>query len=120
MSRQELLNAIVMASVFVLVFSTWTICVLLWMVQYARRRKRFQRMLGLSEHQSTEVRALQLWREDYQARKGSAKPRKQTLLNPVARPFDGSRARETGRAEVSKGRGTREFLIARTHPCRQA
>jgi hypothetical protein len=35
MNRQELFNTVVMASVFVLVFSAWTICVLLWLVQYS-------------------------------------------------------------------------------------
>jgi len=68
-----------MASVFVLVFSAWTICVLLWVVQYARRRKRFRQRMGLPEDQSQRSQALQLWRDDYQARRGSDELPKQTL-----------------------------------------
>lgn len=79
MNRQELLNTIIMASVFVLVFSAWTICVLLWVVQYARRRKRFRQRLGLAPDESQQSQALQLWRDDFQARQGTAKGRKLTL-----------------------------------------
>lgn len=79
MSKQEIVNAVAMISVFVLVFSAWTICVLLWVVQYARRRKRFRQRLGLPEDQSQRSQALQLWRDDYQTRHGTVKRPRQTL-----------------------------------------
>jgi tight adherence protein B len=68
-----------MAAVFVLVFSAWTICVLLWVVQYARRRKRFQKRLGLAAAEARRSQTLQLWQEDYRTRRGTVKRRKQTL-----------------------------------------
>lgn len=80
-----MLNTIVMASVFVLVFSAWTICVLLWVVQYARRRKRFRQRLGLPEDQSQRSQALQLWRDDYQTRRGTVKLPRQTLSHRLER-----------------------------------
>jgi tight adherence protein B len=75
----EQFKAIVMGSVFVLVFSAWTICVLLWLVQYAQRRKRFHQRLGLSDDESQQSQALQLWREEYQDRRGSVRSPRQTL-----------------------------------------
>lgn len=79
MNSQDLLNTVLMAAVFVLVFSAWTICVLLWVVQYARRRKRFQKRLGLAVAEARRSQTLQLWQEDYQTRRGTVKRRKQTL-----------------------------------------
>ncbi len=81
MTSQQLLNTIILVSLFVLVFSGWTICVLLWVVQYARRRKKIQRQLGFEMDEETrKAETLQLWREEYQARRaGATKPRKETL-----------------------------------------
>ncbi len=55
MTPQELLNAILMASVFVLVFSGWSICVLLWTVQYAKHRKWLQKRIGVADEQTHAV-----------------------------------------------------------------
>ncbi|UCD49275.1 MAG: type II secretion system F family protein [Phycisphaerales bacterium] len=85
MSKQELLNTIIMASVFVLVFSGWTICVVLWVVQYARRRKRFRQRMGLPEDESKRSQALQLWRDDYETRRKSVKRPKETLADQLER-----------------------------------
>ncbi len=81
MTPQQLLNTITLVSIFVLLFSAWTICVLLWVVQYARRRKRIQRRLGFElDEETRKTETMQLWREEYQARRaGAAKPRKETL-----------------------------------------
>ncbi len=81
MTSQQLLNSITMISVFVLVFSGWTICVLLWVVQYARRRKRLQRRLGFElDEETRKAETLRLWREEYQARWAAvAKRRSETL-----------------------------------------
>lgn len=80
MNPQQLLNTVVMVSIFVLVFSGWTICVLLWVVQYARRRKRLQKRMGLADEETRKQDTLQLWREEYHARRtAAAKSRKETL-----------------------------------------
>lgn len=79
MNRQELFNTVVMASVFVLVFSAWTSCVLLWMVQYSRRRKRLQKRMGVVDAETRRSEALQLWREDQQIRRGGRKRAKEPL-----------------------------------------
>jgi len=67
-----------MASVFVLVFSAWTICVVLWLVQYKRRRKRLRQRMGVVDAETRRVEALQLWREDQQIRRGTRKRDKET------------------------------------------
>jgi tight adherence protein B len=81
MTPQQLLNTIALVSIFVLLFSGWTICVLLWMVQYARRRKRIRRRLGFEMDEETrKAETMQLWREEVQARRaGAKKERKETL-----------------------------------------
>src|SRR5512139_1865627 len=81
MTPQQLLNTIALVSIFVLLFSGWTICVLLWMVQYARRRKRIQRRLGFEMDEETrKAETMQLWREEVQARRaGAKKQRRETL-----------------------------------------
>jgi tight adherence protein B len=80
MTSQQLLNTITMISLFVLVFSGWTICVLLWVVQYARRRKRIQKRLGFEMDEETrKTETLQLWREEYQARRAAARSRRESL-----------------------------------------
>lgn len=63
MSREELINTIVMITVFGLVFSTWCICVLLWLGQYLSRLKKVQKRLGIVKKEAVESRTLRLWRE---------------------------------------------------------
>ncbi len=79
MSTQQLINAILMVSIFVLVFSGWSICVLLWVVQYARRRKRLQKRMGVIDAETQKAQTLQLWREEYQARRAAARRRRESL-----------------------------------------
>jgi tight adherence protein B len=81
MTSQQWINTVTLVSIFVLVLSAWTICVLLWMVQYARRRKRLQRRLGFEMDEETRrTETLHLWREEYEARRaGAAKRRRETL-----------------------------------------
>jgi tight adherence protein B len=79
MSTQDLINTILMASVFVLVFSGWSICVLLWLVQYARRHRRLQKRMGVTDAESQKAETLQLWREEYQARRAAARQRRESL-----------------------------------------
>lgn len=85
MNRQELINTVMMVSVFVLVFSAWTICVLLWVVQYNRRRKRLQKRMGVVDAETRRSDALQLWREDQQVRRGARKPSKEPLAARLER-----------------------------------
>ncbi|MCL5282307.1 MAG: type II secretion system F family protein, partial [Planctomycetes bacterium] len=72
---------IALVSIFVLLLSGWTICVLLWMVQYARRRQRIKRRLGFEMDEETrKAETMQLWREEVQARRaGAVKQKKETL-----------------------------------------
>jgi tight adherence protein B len=79
MTAQELLRVILMASIFVLVFSGWSICVLLWTVQYAKRRKWLQKRIGVVDEHTRKDTKLQLWREEFQAKRASARHRKETL-----------------------------------------
>lgn len=85
MNPQQLIRIILMTSVFVLVFSGWTICVILWMVQYARRRKRLQRRMGILDEETRKTETLQLWRDEYQARRGETKRRKESLAERLER-----------------------------------
>ncbi|MHC4174166.1 MAG: hypothetical protein ACYST5_14670, partial [Planctomycetota bacterium] len=63
MSKQELINTILMASVFVLVFSAWGICVTLWLLQYFRRRRELRGRLGIVDATSQRSRTFQLWQD---------------------------------------------------------
>lgn len=79
MNVQDLINTILLGSLFVLVFSAWTICVLLWMVQYARRRKQVQKRMGLGDRGIDRSQVLQLWRDERQARLDLVETRRETL-----------------------------------------
>jgi tight adherence protein B len=79
MNPQNVLDSILMVAIFVLVSSAWTICVLLWVVQYTRRRKRFRQRMGVIDDGFDRLQTLQLWRDDYQARRGKTKRKRQSL-----------------------------------------
>jgi tight adherence protein B len=85
MTGQELFHIVLMASVFTLIFSGWSICVLLWIVQYLRRRKRLQRRIGVVDEQTRTARTLQLWRDELQAKSASAQRRRETLTERLGR-----------------------------------
>jgi tight adherence protein B len=85
MNPQQLVNLVLMGSVFVLVFSGWTICVVWWTVQYSRRRKRLQRRMGYADDEARRTETLQLWRDDYQARRAALQRKKETLKERLAR-----------------------------------
>jgi tight adherence protein B len=78
-SAQDLLKIILMASVFVLVFAGWGICVSLWVIQYLRRRKQVQKRIGFGGDETERAQTLQLWREECQARRAASKRRRETL-----------------------------------------
>ncbi len=81
MTPQQLLNTVIMVAIFVLVFSGWTICVLLWMIQYVRRRRKIQKRMGFELDQETrKTETLHLWREEYQARRAAGMKKKRMTL----------------------------------------
>jgi tight adherence protein B len=84
MTAQELLNLILMGSVFVLVFSGWTICVLLWLVQSLRRRSRLQQRMGVLDARTRTVETLRLWRNEMRTR-NAAHQRKETVRERLQR-----------------------------------
>jgi tight adherence protein B len=63
MSASEIINIIIIVTVFALVFSLWGICVFLWLGQYLTRLKAIQKRLGIVHRESGETRTLRLWRE---------------------------------------------------------
>ena len=67
MDPQQLINAILMAAAFGLVFSAWSICVMLWIFQYVRRQRQVRKRLGLGGPEAQQSQALQLWRDGYEA-----------------------------------------------------
>lgn len=85
MNPQQLVNTVLMVSVFVLVFSAWTICVVLWMVQYVQRRKRLQRRMGFVHDETSKAETLQLWRDEYEARRAAERRKKETFGERMAR-----------------------------------
>lgn len=85
MNRQELLNTILMSAVFVLVFSAWSICVVLWVVQYARRQQQLRKRLGAGGPEVQRSQALQLWRAEREGRRRPSQARKETLSERLER-----------------------------------
>ncbi|MHC4131240.1 MAG: type II secretion system F family protein [Planctomycetota bacterium] len=63
MTSIELLNIIIIITVFGLVFSIWCICVFLWLGKYLIRLKAIQERLGIIRKESGETKTLRLWRE---------------------------------------------------------
>ena len=85
MNAQELLNTILMTSVFVLVLSTWSICVVLWFIQYVRRQRQMRERLGLGDADTQRSQALRLWREEYTTRSETGRPQRESLLERLER-----------------------------------
>jgi tight adherence protein B len=63
MGSENLINIIVMATVFGLVFSVWCICIFLWLGQYLVRLQLVQKRLGIVKKETEESKTLRLWRE---------------------------------------------------------
>lgn len=63
MAPQDLINVIVMAAVFGLIFSVWCICIFLWLGQSLSRLQSVQKRLGLGREESGESHTLRLWRD---------------------------------------------------------
>jgi len=76
---QDLIHTILLVSLFVLVFCAWSICVILWMVQYVRRRKHVQRRIGLGDRDVERSQVLQLWRDEHWAKQEHTETKRETL-----------------------------------------
>jgi tight adherence protein B len=85
MNRQELVNAVLMVSVFVLVFSGWTTCVLLWVIQYIRLRKRLQQRVGVVDEATRKSDTLRLWRDEFEAKRAAAQRHRESLTVQLER-----------------------------------
>lgn len=66
MKPENLINIIIMAAVFGLVFSVWCICIFLWLGQYISRLHSVQKQLGLAKKETDESQTLRLWRQTRQ------------------------------------------------------
>ncbi len=66
MKPENLVNIIIMAAVFGLVFSVWCICIFLWLGQYISRLQSVQKRLGLAKKETDESQTLRLWRQTRQ------------------------------------------------------
>jgi tight adherence protein B len=85
MGRQEILNTVLMSAVFVLVFSAWSICVVLWIVQYLKRQGQLRQRLGVGGIEVHKSQALQLWRAEYKTRRRPEYRRRETLSARLGR-----------------------------------
>ena len=79
MIAQDLINTILLVSLFVLVFCAWSICVILWMVQYVRRRKQVQKRIGIGDREIDRSQVLQLWRDEQWAKQEHVEARRESL-----------------------------------------
>lgn len=85
MSKQELINAILMASVFVLVLSAWGICVTLWLLQYFRRRRELRGRLGIVDATAQRSRTFQLWQDEQRKVRGQQTRKRLTISQRLER-----------------------------------
>ncbi len=79
MAAQDLINTILLVSLFVLVFCGWSICVILWMVQYIRRRRQVQKRIGIGDRDVDRSQVLQLWRDEQWIKQEHVESKRQTL-----------------------------------------
>ncbi len=79
MIAEDLIHTILLVSLFVLVFCAWSICVILWMVQYVRRRRQVQKRIGLGDRGVERSEVLQLWRDEQWAKQDHGENKRETL-----------------------------------------
>jgi len=85
MSKHEILNTILMSAVFVLVFSAWSICVVLWVIQYLKRQGQLRERLGVGGPEAQKSQALQLWRAEYETRRRESRTKRETFSERLER-----------------------------------
>jgi tight adherence protein B len=79
MEAERIINIIIMAAIFGLIFSVWCICIFLWLGQYLIRLQSVQKRLGIIKKETEEAQTLRLWRETKQDRDNIILPGKLTL-----------------------------------------
>ena len=79
MDSERILNIIVIAAIFGLVFSIWCICIFLWLGQYLIRLKSVQKRLGIVKKETEETQTMRLWRETMKEANDIVLPGKLTL-----------------------------------------
>jgi len=79
MDSERLLNIIVMAAIFGLVFSLWCICIFIWLGQYLIRLQSVRNRLGIVKKETDESHTQRLWRETEQGTERVILPEKLTL-----------------------------------------
>ena len=79
MDAERIINIIIMAAIFGLIFSVWCICIFLWLGQYLIRLQSVQKRLGIVKKETEESQTLRLWRETKQDRDNVILPGKLTL-----------------------------------------
>lgn len=87
MDAERLLNIIILATVFGLVFTIWGFCVFFWLGLYIARIRKLQRRLGLIGKETDESKVMRLWRDARQAEgllEGVEKPNLQDKLRQIA------------------------------------
>ena len=79
MNRDQIIQIIIMASVFGLVLSVWCICVFLWLGQTLVRSKLVQKRLGIARKETEESQTLRLWGDRKRETAGETTQTKATL-----------------------------------------
>ena len=79
MDSERIINVIVIAAIFGLVFSVWCICIFLWLGQYLIRLKSVQKRLGIVQKETEETQTMRLWRETMNKTNDIVLPGKLTL-----------------------------------------
>ncbi len=85
MSLEQIINSIIIISVFGLVFSIWCICVFLWLGQYTLRLKTVQKRLGITIKESDELQLVRLWRDIQQDAKKAISSEKLSIRERLER-----------------------------------
>ncbi len=79
MSSGEVLNLLIVVTVFGLILSVWCICVVVWLMRYLSRIGTLQKRLGLAQKESDESKTLRLWRDLQQEALPKTKLEKPTI-----------------------------------------
>ena len=79
MDSERIINIIVIAAIFGLIFSVWCICIFIWLGQYLIRLKSVQKRLGIVKKETEETQTMRLWRETMNKTNDIVLPGKLTL-----------------------------------------
>jgi len=79
MDSEHLINIIIIAAIFGLVFSVWCICIFIWLGQYLIRLQSVQKRLGIVKKETEESQTMRLWRETIKQTNNVVLPGKLTL-----------------------------------------